>query len=271
MAGIRLVALDLDGTLLDSNSNLEPSAREVIRQVQARGIGVTLATGRMFRSALPFARELNVHLPLIVYHGAMVKEPDTGAILWQRFLSRDIIKILVQKARIYGMPFNIYLDDELYVEDIRPENKAYANRARVPLHKVDDVLAVLKSDPIKFVAVYHGPELNLLEEEVRGELGHQVYVTRSFPYYLEIVHREASKARGLAVLAQILGIEPSEIMVIGDSFNDLEMFRFAGLAVAMGNAPPAVQAEAHYITGTNDQGGVAEALIKFILERDTHE
>lgn len=267
MPEIRLVALDLDGTLLDSHSNLEPRAKEVICRVQEKGVGVTLATGRMFRSALPFARELNLHLPLIVYHGALIKDPDSGKVIWQRLLSLDIVRILVQKARAYGLPFNIYLNDELYVEDVRPENEAYASQARVPLHKVDDILTYLKSEPIKFVAVYHGRELDYLEEEVRRELGDRVYITRSFPHYLEIINREASKARGLAILAQALGIKPAEIMVIGDSFNDLEMFRFAGLAIAMGNAPPAVQAAAHHVTGTNDAGGVAEALVKFILER----
>jgi len=268
---IKLVALDLDGTLLNSNFDLEYRAKAAIHRVQEKGVKVTLATGRMFRSALPFARELNLELPLIVYHGALIKNPVSGEVLWERLLPLSIVEFLVDRARSYGFPFNVYVDDELYVDDVRLENRAYAGKARVPLHKVDDILAFLKEEapkePIKFVALHDGPELDKLEEEVRKELGEKVYITRSFPYFLEVISREASKAKGLEILARLLRISPEEIMVIGDSFNDLDMFHFAGLAVAMGNAPPAVQAQAHYVVGTNDEGGVAEALTKFILER----
>ncbi|MGI9952190.1 Cof-type HAD-IIB family hydrolase [Moorellaceae bacterium AZ2] len=267
MAQIRLVALDLDGTLLDSRFVLEPQAKEAIRRVQEKGVGVTLATGRMFRSALPFARDLGLRLPLIVYNGALIKDPHSGKVFWQRLLPLDIARILVLKARAHNLAFNIYVDDELLVEDIRSENMAYSQQARVPLNKVDDILSMLKEEPIKFVAVHHGPELDQLEKEVKQELGDRVYITRSFPHYLEIINPEASKAKGLALLAETWGISPEEIMVIGDSFNDVDMFHFAGLAVAMGNAPPAVQAHADYVTGTNDEGGVAEALSRFILER----
>lgn len=267
MSPIKLVALDLDGTLLDSNFNMEPQAREVIRQVQEKGVGVTLATGRMFRSALPFAQALSLKLPLIVYHGALIKNPVSGEVVWEKLLPLSIVEVLVLKARSYGFPFNVYVDDELYVEDVRSENEAYAMQARVPLHKVEDILAFLKKEPLKFLALHHGPELDRLEEEIRRELGERVYITRSFPHFLEVISSEASKAKGLAILARLLEISPKEIMVIGDSFNDLDMFHFAGLAVAMGNAPPEVQAQAHYVVGTNDEGGVAEALTKFILER----
>ncbi|MCG0277453.1 MAG: Cof-type HAD-IIB family hydrolase [Thermanaeromonas sp.] len=268
---IKLVALDLDGTLLNSDSDLEYRAKEAVRRVQEKGVKVTLATGRMFRSALPFARELNLKLPLIVYHGALIKNPVSGEVMREKLLPLSIVEFLVGRAREYGFPYNVYVEDELYVDDIQPENLAYADKARVPLHKVDDILGFLKEkapkEPIKFVALHDGPKLDRLEEEVRKAIGHRVYITRSFPYFLEVISREASKAKGLEILARHLGISPKEIMVIGDSFNDLDMFHFAGLAVAMGNAPPAVRAQAHYVVATNDEGGVAEALTKFILER----
>jgi len=264
---IRLVALDLDGTLLDSSSVLVPGAKEAVRRVLEKGVGVTLATGRMFRSALPFARELGIDLPLIVYNGALIKDPESGEILWQKLLPLEVATSLVLKARAYNLAFNVYINDELLVEDVRSENITYSQQARVPLNRVDDMLRVLNTEPLKFVAVHQGPELDLLEEEVRRDLGDRVYITRSFPHYLEIINPEASKAKGLALLAASRGISPAEVMVIGDSFNDVDMFRYAGLAVAMGNAPPDVRAHADYVTGTNDEGGVAEALTRFILER----
>lgn len=268
MGRIRLVALDLDGTLLTDDLVIEPRAKEAIRRVREKGITVTLATGRMFSSARPYAVELGLDLPLIVYHGAQVRHSGTGAILFERTIPLDLARCLITHIRQFGYAYNVYLDDRLYVESIQAENEKYAWRAGVDLHRVEDMLTFLqeeKREPLKIVALRDGPELDPLEAAIRRDVGEGVYLTRSLPHYLEMLNPEANKARGLQALADREGIRPEEIMVFGDSYNDLQMFRYAGLAVAMANAPAEVRAAADYVTGSNNDGGVARALEKFIL------
>ncbi|WP_338818873.1 Sugar phosphatase YidA [Moorella thermoacetica] len=268
MGKIRLVALDLDGTLLTDDIVIEPRAREAIRKVKEKGITVTLATGRMFSSARPYAVELGLELPLIVYHGAQVRHSTTGEILFERTLPVPLALRLIKNIKEFGYPYNVYLDDRLYVESIQAENEEYAWRAGVDLHRVEDMLTFLEQQPkgpLKIVALHDGPALDPLEAAIRREAGAGIYITRSMPTYLELLNPEVNKARGLQALAELAGISPEEIMVCGDSYNDVQMFRYAGLAVAMANAPEKVRAEADYVTGSNNDGGVAQALEKFVL------
>lgn len=269
MGNIKLVALDLDGTLLTDAVTLEPRAREAIRRVKDKGVIVTLATGRMFSSARPYAVELGLELPLIVYHGAQVRHSGTGAVLYERVIPRPLALVLIKKIKEYNYAYNVYLDDRLYVEHIQTENEEYAWRAGVELHQVEDMEDLLEQQPkgpLKIVALNEGPALDPLEAAIRREVGDGIYITRSLPTYLELLHPEVNKARGLQALAELEGIRPEEIMVFGDSYNDVQMFRYAGLAVAMANAPAEVQAAADYVTGSNNDGGVAQALEKFILQ-----
>ncbi|MBC7326035.1 MAG: HAD-IIB family hydrolase, partial [Moorella sp. (in: Bacteria)] len=175
---------------------------------------------------------------------------------------------LIKSIRAFGYAYNVYLDDRLYVESIRAENEEYARRAGVDLLQVEDMVTFLQEHarrPLKIVALRDGPQLDTLEAAIRQEVGEGVYTTRSLPHYLEMLNPEVNKARGLQALAELEGIRPQEIMVFGDSYNDLQMFRYAGLAVAMANAPAEVQAAADYVTVSNNDGGVALALGKFIL------
>ncbi|MDN5344663.1 MAG: hypothetical protein PWQ18_774 [Clostridia bacterium] len=268
MGRIRLVALDLDGTLLTDQVVIEPQAKEAIRRVREKGITVTLATGRMFSSARPYAEELGLALPLIVYHGAQVRHSGTGEVLFERTLPLALARRLVNHIRAFGFPYNVYLGDRLYVESIQEENEAYAWRAGVDLYPVGDMLAFLQEqqqEPLKIVALQEGPRLDPLEAAIRREVGDRVYITRSLPQYLEMLNPEVNKGRGLQALAEMEGIRSEEIMVFGDSYNDIQMFRYAGLAVAMANAPAEVRAAADYVTASNNEGGVARALEHFIL------
>ncbi|MEW8957491.1 MAG: Cof-type HAD-IIB family hydrolase [Moorella sp. (in: firmicutes)] len=268
MGRIRLVAFDLDGTLLNDDLEIDARTKEAIKRVRGKGIIVTLATGRMFSSARPYAVELGLDLPLVVYHGAQLRHSTTGEVLFERTVPIDLAARLIAVIRQFGYAYNVYLDDRLYVEKIAAENEEYAWRAGVELHLVEDMLSFLKEQgkgPLKIVALRDGPELDPLEAAIRRQVGEGVYFTRSLPHYLEMLNPEVNKARGLQVLAEIEGVRPEEIMVFGDSYNDLQMFQYAGLAVAMANAPAEVKAAADYVTGSNNESGVAQALEKFIL------
>lgn len=262
----KLVALDIDGTLLNKERRLTPEIKEAIRRVRERGTEVTLCTGRMFRAALPYAEELELELPLIAYNGGLVMQAETKEILYRRSLPGIYAKQIVRAAREKRFAINYYYEDRLLVEEINEANRLYAEWSKVPLEQVED-LVELPYEPTKILVMGNPEELDVFWAEHRELLGEEVYITKSWSSFLEFLHPEATKGKGLAALARHLGIERGEVMCMGDSFNDLEMFAYAGLAIAMGNADEAVKKAADYITGTNEENGVAQALEKFILRQ----
>jgi hypothetical protein len=269
MANFKLVATDLDGTLLKlkNGNEISPITVEVIKKVKEKGVKFTFCTGRMFSSALPYAQELGIDVPLVTYEGALVRHPLKAETIYQRFLPLAEAKKIVEWAHEEGLALNAYYNDQLYIEELRPETKDYIERSKVKAEIVGNFVDFLDKDPIKLVALsFNEEQLKDFEEKVRRNLGDKVYVTRSLRSYLEFTHPEATKAHGLRALVDYLSLEPDEVMVIGDSYNDLAMFEVAGFAVAVGNAAAEVKAKADFVTENNEDEGVAEALLKFILE-----
>lgn len=270
MARYRLVAIDLDGTLLNKDWEISPRAREVIRAVRAQGVHVTLATGRMYASTVRYARELELDLPLITYHGALVKTSREGQVIYERLLPREYAKEIVSLVKELHYPINLYFNhdgDRLYVDRVSAATRRYARQSSVPFYEVPDLLALLDRDPIKVVVINDEEILDALAAEGRRRWGDVVYITKSEPTYLEFLHPEATKGKGLAAVARYLGVPREEVMAIGDSYNDLEMFKYAGLAVAMGNAREEIKAAADYVTASNEEDGVAQVLERFILRQ----
>lgn len=265
MNDIRLVAIDLDGTLLSNDFVISPRAQSAIRQVRDRGVFVTICTGRMYASALPYATDLGLDLPLVTYQGALVKTSGTGEVLYRREVPVNLARSVIAMANEYAYPANVYYGDRLYVERLSPEGALYVRRARIPVNVVEDLLGFVKSDPIKVLVMSSPENLDAFAREWQARYGDRLYLTKSMPTYLEFTHPEATKGRGLAAVASHLGVDRTQVMAIGDSWNDLEMFSYAGFSVVMGNAPEDVKRVADYVTRNNDDDGVAEALEKFFL------
>jgi Cof subfamily protein (haloacid dehalogenase superfamily) len=266
MQEIKLVAIDLDDTLLRDDLTISPYSKETIRAVRQRGVVVTLATGRMFRSALPYAQELGFDAPLITYQGALVKSAFSGEVIYHCPLPADVAEIVIELAREKNIQVNFYLDDHLYVERLTPLGAHYPRFARVPCAQVDDLKCLLdRGNPLKLLLIEDETIIDELAREVKAAVGSRAHVTRSKLRYLEVVHPEATKAHALRELAHWFGVSREEIMAFGDSFNDIEMLEFAGFGVAVANAPPEVQRHASYVTSSNNEDGVAAALEKFLL------
>lgn len=264
MPKIKLIAIDLDDTLLRTDLTISERARRAIRQASAQGIHVTLATGRMFPSALPFAQELQLNLPLITYQGALVKYAD-GREVYHRPIPLGEARRLVEFLAPYHYHVKVYLNDRLYMEKDSPEGQRYVALARVPISLVDHLPDVLSQEPTKIVAIAEPAQLDGLALDVRREFGNTVHVTKSKATFLEFSHPRATKGIALQYLAQSLGIEAQEVMAIGDSPNDLDMLEYAGWGVAMANAVQEVRQIARYVTLSNDDDGVAEAIEKLAL------
>ncbi len=263
---IKLVAIDLDDTLLRDDLTISPRTRAAVKAVMERGVAVTLATGRMFRSARPYARQLGFDLPLITYQGALVKNALSGEVVYHRPLAVGAARRVIEFGRRKKVQVNFYLDDELYVERITPRGAHYAAFARVPCRQVADLEDLLaRGNPLKLLLIEAEPVLDEFAQELREMLGEEAHLTKSKPCYLEVVHPQATKGQALRELARRLGVRREEVMALGDSFNDIEMLEFAGLGVAVANARPEVRRRARWVTLSNNEDGVAVALETFIL------
>lgn len=264
----RLIAVDLDDTLLASDLTIPEPTKQAVRKVFAGGVAVVVATGRMFRSALPYARELGLNLPLITYNGALVKEATTGEVLRHTPVPREDSWEIIALCQREGFDLNLYLEDEVYVARRTPAVEYYEAIAGLAAHAVGDLadfLARSASDPTKLLVVTEPEDsealVTRLTEVGRGRLN----VMRSRPRFVEIVREGVDKWWGVLAVAERLGVAPGEIMAMGDSLNDREMIRRAGLGVTVPHAPAWLKAEADYVTAADGGLGVAEAIARFVL------
>lgn len=267
---IRLVAIDLDDTLLNGDLRITDRCKAAIDRTVQQGVVVTLATGRMLSSALPYAQELGVDVPLITYQGALVKNSRSHEILYfQPLPSRQAIEVLEYFAA-QEVHFHTYFDDRLCMEKLTPEGRYYADLAGVEPVLVDSLTSAARTRAaLKIMAVTRDKQ-QLLRMQTELKTGYQgsLYITQSKPCFLEVMNQKANKAAALKVVAKHYQVAQQEIMAIGDGYNDIEMLSFAGTGVAMGNAHPEIRKVADYVTCSNEEEGVAEALEKFILRRE---
>ncbi|WP_066633414.1 Cof-type HAD-IIB family hydrolase [Desulfolucanica intricata] len=266
MSKYKLVAIDLDDTLLDQDLKISERAKKAIWRARERGVLVTLSTGRMYRAALPLAQELEIDLPLITYQGALVVNALSGEILQHLPVPLEYAREIIAGIKPLGYHINLYLNDILYVEKKTPESDSYEKISRAEAQPVGDLLKFLQEDPTKVLIIAKEPQLDRLIEEFKPRFGVNIHITKSKPNFLEFSHPMATKGHALAFLAEKYGIKHEEVMAIGDSYNDLEMIAYAGLGVIVGNARPDVKKHADYVTEALYGDGAAEAIEKFVLE-----
>lgn len=271
---IKLVAIDLDDTLLDSGLRISSRCAVAIERARQQGILVTLATGRMYRSARPFALQLNMDLPLITYQGALVKNALSEEILYFKPVPGDLAVEVITYFKEQGIHVHSYFDDELCMEHLTPEGVAYAQLANVkPVLVPSLVDTAAWHAPTKILAISNDEPLLLsLEAFLKKQYGRDLHITRSKGHYLEVMHKLANKAEALRLVAAFYGVPREQVLAIGDSYNDLDMITWAGTGIAVGNAHPGIKAAAQYITASNEEDGVAEALQRYVLEQEpVHE
>lgn len=257
---LQLVAIDLDDTLLSPDGSISDRSKLVIRQIREAGVLVTLATGRMFRAAQPFAEELGLDLPLITYQGALIKTAVSGEVWRRASLSAAQLYPLLEALEQYDVHINLYVEDDLYVAEMNQIAADYARLSRVPVHPVGRLSRWSTEEATKVVAIGEPDFLRDRLQPRMNELFPDLKINRSRPHFLEFGNSAATKASALAYLGERLDIRREQMLAIGDSENDLDMIEYAGVGIAMGNSDPAVLATADHITGTNAEDGVALAL-----------
>lgn len=262
-----LIALDLDDSLLGKDSKISHKNKEAIYRAQMAGLMITLATGRMIYSALPFAKELSLSIPIITYNGGIISKPDTGGVLYHMPLTVNTAIDVIRIAKELKIHINVYIDDKVFVEEIGEYASEYSKAFGVKLNISDDILKILTTDkpPTKILAISKPDKIQRLKQRLIPFFDNLCAQT-SKPFFLELTNPQATKGKALKLLTKNLAISPERIIAIGDGFNDISMIKYAGLGVAMGNAPDDVKNASDYVTSSNTEDGIAEVIYKFVLK-----
>jgi Cof subfamily protein (haloacid dehalogenase superfamily) len=264
-AGYRLVVMDLDGTARSRRLGITSGVRGAIEAARARGVRVCVATGRMWRSAVPWVDALGVDPPAILYNGGQVFDFETGRTLYERRLPGATARVALELVRRDAeMQPHLYVDDRVLVERPHPLTDAYTADDGLTAEVVPSFEPFLAADPHKVLVIGSREHVEALQRAVLGA-GLPVHAVQSEPVYLEILPPGVSKGEALQAMCGALGLAPAETIAIGDNWNDAEMIEAAGLGVAMGHAPEGVRAKADYVCGTAEEEGVREVIERFVL------
>lgn len=262
---IRLLAVDLDDTLLNEKSEVSEANKRAIQEAVARGVIVTIATGRMFESAQKIAGEIGLDVPLIAYNGALVESAISEEVLMKTCVDEDAAAAVLAMFREKGWYIQLYRDDTLYVDTATDDTRDYERRVKTKAVEIGDMLYQNPRDILKMLAVNDADKLDYVEEVVQTTFRGKVFAPRSRPRLLEIVNAKVNKGEALRFVAEKFSIKREEVMAIGDSNNDVAMLEYAGLGIAMANASERVKTVAQAITASNEEDGVAKAIEQYIL------
>ncbi|MBI3325727.1 MAG: HAD family phosphatase [Nitrospinae bacterium] len=275
----RLLALDLDGTLLRTDGTVGERTRRALQAAVIRGTKIVVCTGRRFRTTLPILAQLDLAVPVIVHGGQLIKDARTHETLHHHYLPEELCRAAVKFLKRHGATPIVYVDlftegTDIYLENDRdghPYHLRYMERNRPHCRFVGDVTHVFCPQTIHVGALADRASMQRIDAQVAREFGESlrhlvISNTNDEGAFLEIMTPGSSKWRALSVLLAAEGIAPAEVISIGDEINDLEMVMQAGLGVAMGNSIPAIKHIADYVTLTNEEDGVAHVVEQFLLK-----
>lgn len=258
-----LIVLDLDGTLLTNDKTIAATTKDTILKAKANGHHVMIATGRPFRSSVPFYKELGLVTPIVNFNGALVHHPFNQQFeTFHRPIDLSVVHDVVSSVHTYQYE-NLLAEikDDVYIH--REDNwMAPLYTMGNPLVRIGDLRETLPADPTSLLISAddaHVPMIRKHLEDVHAEVIEHRRWGAPFPL-IEIVRKGIHKAVGIDIVAKQLGIPRERIIAFGDEDNDLEMLDYAGLGVAMGNAIDSVKQIANEVTLSNEENGIAHVL-----------
>jgi len=286
---IRLLALDLDGTLLNSSGRVSERNRRALDAARSRGVRVALVTGRRFRDARPLALELGLDLPLVAHNGALTKHARTLETVAAHLLPLEAARATLRVGREHGADALVsdepegagllvydHIDetDRPLSEYVRWATRIHGDEAASAIRQVPSLETYLDHAPVHISFSGTQRKTERLVEGLARELGPAArLMTTIYPRLdfglIDVIHPDVSKGTGLSAVAAEYGLSAEEVMAVGDNHNDREMLEWAGTGVAVANAEPALfDLEGVHLTASNDEDGVAAAVEKFILRAE---
>ncbi|MDQ0199598.1 Cof-type HAD-IIB family hydrolase [Neobacillus ginsengisoli] len=265
----KMIVLDLDDTLLTDDLTISPRTKQALMDAQASGVKVVLASGRPTFAMYSIAEELRLKdygSFILSYNGAKITNCQTGEELFSSTLPPETVHRLYDLSRRENVWIHTYIGDTIITESANQYTNIEGEITGLEIVKVDSFVDSVTDPVVKVLMVETSAKLEAVEKKLQQELAGELSIMRSKPFFLEFLEKGVTKGSSLHHLIGKLGIKREEVIAMGDSYNDLAMIEFAGLGVAMGNAPDDIKQKADYVTDTNMNDGVAKVVEKFVLK-----
>lgn len=264
----KAVFLDMDGTLLRSDHSVSEPTKTMIRELTGKGISVVLVSARPLNAVLPTFHnlELPASAPVITLNGSYIVEREQP--IFEARMDLDITARVTELVRPFKATIAYYLQREWYAEvsDAWTDHEQRIMDVALGIAPIGQLIEGWKTRniaPNKLMVMSEPENIAGIQQHLRSVYDGQLNVYPSKATYLEVMDTRGSKVNAVRFISEKLGLKPAEIVTMGDNYNDVEMIQFAGMGVAMGNAPDDIKAKAGYVTDTNNNDGVRKALEKF--------
>ena len=268
---IKLVVTDIDDTLVNSRNEISKKNREVIEKCKEQDIKVILASGRPDFGMMKIVEDLKLDSYdnyLLSYNGARIANLKTGEVVYEKFLSPERIKFLIDKALENDCDILTYQNGDVLTNRDNEYARVEVGLVGAKLIIAENMKEHIKEGAAKVIILKNPDEAQTIKEKLQKELGYEYEVAASKPFFIEVNDKGISKGGSLDALCKKLGLTKDNVMALGDGLNDLSMIEFAGMGVAVDNANPVLKEAANFISKSNDEDGFAYAIEKFILNNE---
>ncbi|GAB6100339.1 Cof-type HAD-IIB family hydrolase [Halanaerocella petrolearia] len=252
----KLVAIDLDGTLLDDRCQISEYTKRVLLNLKEEGVKIILASGRPYQSMLQFAKELDLNTPLIVNNGALIKQPDEN-IISQEFIPSSIAERLLSYARREDLHISFYFPDRICVADITEKADVHIKEEKVDPQPVGDLAETLNGNLINILFNVDSYRIEKVVIDLKERFADELSIAQTTDNYIDIMAANVTKGAALEDLMDQYHLNSTQVLTFGNNYNDLSMLELADCGVAMDNAPDEVKQSADRIAKDNNQDGVA--------------
>ena len=258
--GYKLIALDIDGTIRSNEYPLSERTKKAIASVMDAGARVTVATGRMFESAVRSTNGLNITSPIASFQGALLSDPVTREVLWHCPLTAEMSRDALDALAPWGLQVVAYYGHEVYVSELTPWVEGYGERNDIKVNVVGDLKQFAENELTRLVVIGEDDPIKRLEADLKAKFDSRLYITRSLSSFCEILHPDGGKDKALSWLCRSLGISEDDTIAFGNGYNDVQMLEWAGMGVAIGGAVPEVLAVADRVAPPIEEDGAAQVL-----------
>lgn len=271
----KLIVVDMDGTLLNSKKEVSLENQNALKKAQDNGIQVAIATGRIFTSARFYAKLLGIETPIIACNGAIVRDDGNNEVLDINPIAKEGALKIIEIFKRHNVYFHVYDEEKIYVEELGFSSAIYndwnedqSEENKIHIEKLEDAISYFKTKDIQILKIMAVDDNKEKMADIKRELEkiNNITVDKSWHNNLEVMGKGVSKGKGIEKLREIYKVDSKEIIAFGDNFNDLSMKDFVGTFVAMENGEDYVKKQAHYVTTSNDDNGVAKGIEELVFK-----
>ena len=263
----KFIAVDMDGTLLNSKGEIDPLTKKAILAAKKRGVLVTISTGRPIQGVRKYIQELEITAPVITYNGAVIVDPKKDQILYQKGLSKEDARQVIEEGLSRKVSLILWAKNALYVNRIDENVKKYQQLSGNTPIIVENYDKIIELGITKILWIDEADTIKKYREALATTIRKSVHYCTSKTTFLEFFDAGVSKADALEYIRKEYRMSRQEMIAIGDGYNDLSMIEYAGLGVAMGNAESGVKRRADFVTKSNDENGIAHVINRFVIQR----